>query len=479
MMNRLIAIKIQTLVAAAALLLAPAASDAQVSPVPRTAELETHPFEIPGLGLTVHLPVESTVDVTRIAGGASEVIVQGANPIQDRWSIKIRNSVTTDVSLTPTSIIDEIVRQRQEKWRAGKKGEDANFTLVRVFDRLNNLEIDGHSGSRVYLDVPSDPKIETVGFTVLQTGRGQFLIFEMHALPPDVKTAIETYEVVVATARFRDPSELNAERFAAIETAQAFLSRLNSSDLQAALGDEPTFFRLYRPAPSGVGADETEVAYQRVQMRMGQRGDLDPDKPRSAWRKVDREEGFIVRVDARLMHDGGVYDSRAIFFLSTDRESEVWSIENVAKKGDRVDYSTQTLVRDSNGLTVTMVQPGEPPEEKKWRSLPRGYLSRVELYLLPRLITDQKIPGIYGFYTYDPHLNKLTLRREEFTRESRDRWVQSSTVTVNTSPLETVLDGAGRIVRKNMGGDLIMEPTSREALKRLWAARNQRIEFGR
>ena len=442
---------------------------------------ELHPFEIPGLGMTVRLPEDSTVDIRRIMGGESLVVIQ----LNQRTSIRLRNFVSRDSTISASDVLDEIVRQRQEIWQAQIK-DDPNgrqLTRARFYDRVDNLEISGRKASRVYMDVPADPKIETAGFTILEpAGRRearadgtmpQFIVCELRALPPNINDAIQSYETVLATAEFRDPSEMKAERFAAIEMAQAFLNQVTANDLKTVLDQSPRFYRVYRPAPGGLPSDADEIAYQRIHLRLGHRGDLEPDRPRHLWREGDLEEGLIAQVDGRFLSGATVVDLRAIYFLSFDRKHEVWSIVNVAKQGNRSDHSTQTLVRDENGITVTTTSAGEEPRVRKWRKLPRGYISKVELYLLPRLIAMKNIPGAYGFYAYDPQLDKLTFRTEDFAMHGDAHWTQDTVLTVNTDPVRTMLDAAGGIVSKEMGNGTLMEPSSRERLKRIWDQKNK------
>lgn len=462
------------------------------TPAPAAAQgvsMELHPFEIPSLGMTVRLPEGSVIDIRRIAGSESLVVI--TDPDNPHWSIRFQNYIARDPDMSPPRILDEIIKSRQARWKARDADQpNLELTRLRFFQRNDRLLIGGtRQASRVYTDVPADPKLETVGYTVIRHdaiavdpdqprvgGMPQFVVCEMHAIPEGIDTSniqktMQLYETVLATITFRDPAEMKAERYAAINMGQAFLDSLNIDDLTLELDEDARFFRIYRPAEASDGS--SEVGWKRLEVRKGRRGELEPDRPRKLWREADLEDGFIAREEARVVIEGTTFDTRGIYFLSDDRESEVWSIVNVAERDGRKDSSTLTLVRDEHGITVTTAVRGQMPDEKKYRTLPEGYLSRVELYLLPRLVVNRRIPGLYGFYTYDPILQSLTYREESFSNEG-GVWIQETIPTANTASMKTTIDRQGHIVSKDMGSGAWMEPSSADEIKRIW----KRIEAG-
>lgn len=449
---------------------------------PRIPALRTdEPYAIPNLGLSVYLPEESVVDLSRLEGGRTTVVVTPQGDEQT-FVFQIMQSVSADRSLELAEAVRNIVEQRRT-FHTGKDPRGRTVSTVRVFDPDDNLLIGQHPAQRVYLDVPPDVTVPVTGYTVFHTGPGQFVIFQMDcpvSLFPKVRAL---YELMVASVQFKDPAELGTDRATALLSGQALLQKFNASDYDAALDKGPVYFRLYSPNPSGDSKYDEEIGYQRVQMLSGRAGDLDAARPESRWTEADKQPGYIVRVEARALAAGTVVDSVSHYFLSADRATELWSITMVVRKGSDSEQWIETGIRRENRLTVKTTRSGQEPTDANWSPLPEAYLSRVDSYMLPRLAARAGMTGVFGFYTYDSNLAKMTLRRETFAPTSNaGGGAKGSAFTLTTMPSEnsrptiTELDEHGLILRRANPDGQIMEPIDQPTLKKLWAEKKLPLE---
>jgi hypothetical protein len=203
----------------------------------------------------------------------------------------------------------------------------------------------------------------------------------------------------------------------------------------------------------------------------------------------DREFGFLVQMEARVLVSDVVVDTRAIFFLSSDRSSERWSIVIEEKAKDklgrlRINRTKQTLARDGNQLRVLTTLPGSQPEEKAYEILEDHYLSAVERYLLPRLIAKRGGSGgpagyDLAFYNFDPQRSVVTLRRERFDRTADGGWLCKTTPSEGQPEWTSIYDVEGNLVQRTVpSGTSVttLEPTTRERLQKIWARKNLPIE---
>lgn len=443
------------------------------------ALLTEEPYAIPNLGLSVYLPEDTLVDLSRIEGGRTTVlIVPQGQAGEQAFVFQIMQSISADRNLTLAEAVRNIIEQRRS-FHTGQDARGRTVSTVRVFDPDDNLLIGQHPAHRVYLDVPLDSAVPVTGYTVFNIGPGQFVIFQMDcpvALFPKVR---QLYELMIASVQFRAPEELGADRAAALLAGKSLLARFNAGDYQAAIDDQPVYYRIYRPGDTG---PDEEIGYQRVQTRTGHAADVDPDKPPSRWTAADKAPGFIVRVDARALAAGTMVDSVSLFFLAADRESELWSIRMVVRKGDDAEQWRETGIRTKKKLTVKTARSGREPTNAEWSPIPDSYLSRVETYLLPPLVARAGLPGAFGFYTYDSNLAKMTLRRETFAAptnnadETSPALILTTLPSENSRPITTLLDPAGRLLKRTNPDGQITEPIDQATLRKIWMEKKLPLE---
>ncbi len=464
------------LIASATPALAQAKADAEQSTRETPTPLSDTPLVIQSIGMSLRLPVGARYETTKMTGGEASFSMAAPD---NTWRLRLHNPESRDKTLTPAevakSLINNLRATRRVRDRANQRSE---MSLVEIFGR-QTLEISDQAAERFYAKVPasSGDAIVVSGYTIFQVGPGRFAILEMDTLLQHFETAREEYERVVGAVELRDPSDVAAERLAGVRLADALLKGLTREDIDAALPEKPQFFRVYRPASTGASADAEEIAYQRVAMRRGHRGELDPDKPRRRWTATDKQEGWIARVSGRSIDNERFIDSDAVYFLSLDRQQEAWSVRMVVRRGKEAAGWTETGVRLEDSIKVTIDQPGAAPLQRNWRRPPEAYLPQFLLRLLPRLLVRQGAPAVYNFYAYQSATSELNLRRDVLRPAETDAsglaiaWRLLSRPDENSLDRETLLDAEGAVLRRSLPDGVLMEPTSREAIERLWKSK--------
>lgn len=433
-------------------------------------ELANQPSTIDAIGLTLHLPVSSTAQTTTVGGGRSRTVI---TPDNSGYVLQIFNSVTTDKELTAQAALDAIIQQRQRAARAHNVDDPGVRSAIEAFDRDDELIINGMPASRVYLRHAHLPDFPNSGYTVFRTAPGQFVIFQVDCPAANFEQVRTIFETVIAAASFKDPKLINADRAAAVRAGKAFLAQLNAAVIEAALPDDPVFFRVYAPAASGDPDEAREIGWQRLEIRTGQRGELDPDRPREDWLLAEREQGFIVRIEARMLHQDAVFDSRAICFLSRDRTEEAWSIVMEHSVGGTVQRSSQTLARKGSKLSVTTDLPGEGPTQRSFQLIDDHYLSGVERYLLPRLVAhlNRDEPAAFydlGYYAYDPARQAVSLRRDLFEKTPGGGWKVTTEPVESAAEWTSTHDDDGALVQRILSPIRVMQRTTPSRILALW-----------
>src|SRR5690606_20677331 len=186
----------------------------------------------------------------------------------------------------------------------------------------DQLTIGEQGAGRFYCETPLiRPNIVT-GYTVFRQSAGTFIIFQLDCVSEVFPKAKQTYETIVASATFENSEAARVERATAILSGKAFLASISNEDIEAVLLDEPVYQRLYKPAPTGLPSDAEELGWQRMQIRIGQRGELDPRKPKNQWTSADREFGYLVKTEGQIFNQGMEFEIQAVYFLDRERINE-------------------------------------------------------------------------------------------------------------------------------------------------------------
>nr|AQQ74908.1 hypothetical protein [uncultured bacterium] len=464
------------------------AADPAPAPAPADAmvPLAEHPYDAPALGISIYLPEDSVVTAQAISVGTGRLQVQ---PRGKEWLLQVYNQRSTNKNLTLTEVLDSIIKQRQNA-EAKAQGEFGKIidpktrkpVVSQPFERTESLTVNGVEAARVYmgfrhLQGRAARDLTTTGYTVFRSGPGEFLIAQIDTPDTEFERSRRVYETILATVTFRDMSAIQADRAAAILTGTQLLSSVTADDLESLLdADGPLFFRIYEPSPTQAAQDDTEVAWQRVEVRKGQLGELSLRKKPVDWSPTEREFGFLATVTgAYVSIDGDEIRMEARYFLSFDRERETWFVQNLVHQAAGPDRKTpqdlnveQTVVRQGKRLTVSVVQSSGAPRVTEFDLPEDGYISKVELMLLPRIVAARNLSGIFGFYAYDSRLDQVVLRRDIFDRTELGNWSVRSRDAENARESLAKYDNTGRLLTQALPEGRVVEPIDPQRLLRLW-----------
>lgn len=437
--------------------------------------LHPEPFQFPGLGMSISLPQGAVVNTTT-AGRTESFSVQ---PPDNTWLLSFQEKRSRDLQLTANAVADEVLGGIGSTKQRAALGSDPKKAVseVQVIDRQPNLQLGGVPAARFYIAVPEGDSRIIHAYTVFQAEPGRFVLARMQCLEPELPRARLIYEAVVASAKFEDPIASASDRAAAILAGEGLLGELSVEDYDRALLPAKEWRRLYRPAVSGAPIDAQEIAYQSIEIRRGNRGDLTPERPPERWSATEKQEGYVVRVAARYLDGARIIDSESVFFatlaLSEDPE-EAWTVRLRIREGKNSAAWTETGARYGDRLSVRVQAEGAAPTETTWTLPDRGYLSQVESYMLPRLLAQARTPLVFSFYCYNSTTNKLELRRDvmESAADAAGGWIIHTRLTEGMAERETLLTADGELIKTTTADGVVMEPIEVDRLHTLWKNKN-------
>jgi hypothetical protein len=434
----------------------------------------------PALGVALRLPENSTLQSSELGTDRQSLSLVAADR---RWIIRILDRRSRDVGLTP----DEVAAELMQELRASRQQIDPatgrTGSGVSIDPGEPDMTISDSPAAQFYAGFLSNSNQQIVsGYTIALIEPGRFVVLQLDTTVEHAGVAIDVYERLIASVELRNPADVAAQRSAAIKTGQSFLNTLPASEYLAALPEETVqWFRTVAPnpaSPEGV----REVGYQRVEMRTGKRGELNPQKPSSRWNQNELEDGILVKIEARAVLGPvenparQVVDSQAIYWMKLDesgRGEESWSMRMILREGGEDALYTEVGARLGDQLTVTVNAPGTQPLEKRWR-IPEGYISQAETHIIPRLLARAGAQVDMAFYAYSSSLNEIKLRREQLTRITDDDavangvWRLSTEVSEGAASRVYFLEDKGDVAQGKMPDGAIMSPTNPEDLRAAW-----------
>lgn len=462
----------------------PSPAEKPTGTVPPPIEFAAQPAVIESMGMEIYLPLHSTIQTRFVRGGQSRSIVQPTD-LDTVWVMYIENKVS-EKDLLPSEMLDGIVLLQQEQFVVKDRRTDERLgSAIEVLSRTDNLEVNGLQAARVYLGQPKDPSFPVTGYTMIRKDPREYVVFQFSTPLANLEKTRPVFEAMTASAHFPNRVAHREDRIEAVQAGAEFLAAITPDELESLTDSEPLFMRVFRPSPTGKPGDAEEVGYQKLTFYKGQLGELDPGKARQYWTAPERDYGFIVHQEARVLLDGVVLDTRSMFYLSADREQEMWSILFEQKGPDelgrqQVRKTRQTLARNGSELRVQTVRPGAPPDEKIYEILDENYLSAVERYILPQLVAsryadDRDAVVDLGFYNFDTSRSVVTLRRERFEHSPDGGWVCTTIPSEGQPEWNSAYDKEGNLIQRTAGAS-VFEPTTRERLRRIWAGKDLPID---
>lgn len=459
---------------------APPATPAQAGDSPIALQEQRTSFPI--LGISLRLPEGALLQTSEI--GTNRQSLTLVSPAGE-WTVRILDRRSRDRLTTPAEIAAELQRDLQSTRQAVDPRTGAQAAAVSFEPIEEDLTVGEAPAARFYagfLSTANQPVIS--GYTIAIAEPGRFLVFQLESPAQHASRATDLYERMLDSVQMRNPVDVAAQRASAVRAGAAFLASLPASEYLAALPAEPV--RWTRTvtrdpnAPDGV----REVAYQRVEMRTGKRGELNPTKPSSRWTSGEMEDGVLVKIEARAVAPPGsgleYVDSQSISWMKLDskgRGEESWSVRMVLRERGRDSVYSEVGARLGDQLVVTINAPGAQPVEKSWKIPPEGYISQVETHLLPRLLARSEVLTDLAFYAYSSSLNEIKLRTERLARLAPSdegqhppdaAWTLTSELTEGLAPRVLVLSDDGDTLHGSMPDGSRVAPSTPEEIRAIW-----------
>ncbi|MDX2017452.1 MAG: hypothetical protein SFY95_07425 [Planctomycetota bacterium] len=450
------------------------------SPAPKTPttptgapiEFGATPYVFESIGLRVRLPVDSVYEATSMGDRTSLIIA----PADRAWSISVDTPRTSRPETTEKDAADAALSDARAS--VGTISADGKLldTKAKTISRDENLTYAGRPAERFYVLLP-DPAGKNgavKGYTALKASPERFVVLELRTTEPKLAEARAVYEAVLSKLEFVDATDVATSRAVAVQAGTKLFASLSTDRYESVFKDNSERWeRLFRPARDG--GEEQEIAYRRIRASLGQRGALDPKKRPADYTATERQEGYVVRIDARVLQGGVTIDSESIFFLSKDKADEAWTVRIAARQGQQTSITTQTGARSGTSMNVDTVGSGQANTNATPKIPEEGYLSNVEAFLLPQFLAAAGAPSDYGFYVWQPAAAKVRLRRDamELDPDNARRWKIITRRTEDDAPETTILTREGKLVRTTLPDGSTWEPTTLSELQKIW--RNKKL----
>ncbi|HEX8878113.1 MAG TPA: hypothetical protein VF777_15300 [Phycisphaerales bacterium] len=442
-----------------------------LAPAAGALEFNPKPFRIESMGLTISLPKDANASSTTIGAQAALEIIGPGN----QWYVAARIVESSDLKLSLADVAETNLRAQMGEGvlMVGNVGS-SGATLM---ERTQNLQIGTLPAERFYVLGPQDPdpkKMRLIyGVTFIKLGPGRFAYFETSLGEAQFERARAQIEATVATAQFADKPALEAAQRALFDAGAKFLETVDEAKLRAVVADsKETWWRLYIPSKTGADADAKELGYRRIRISMGKRGEIDPSRDPKEFRGADLDEGYLVKVDFRgILGDNNevLTDSRGTFFLSLDRSQETWALTTRVRDGksdkvsDEIGYrvGSQIKLKKADGRDATLLVPD------------KAYVSRLETFLLHRLLVLSRLTTEFAFYTYSSETELVDIRRESVEQPVDKPGIYriTSRLGEGNQPQVATIKANGDLLFADLGGGVRIEPTSLEQLIRLWKSK--------
>ena len=455
---------------------------------PAAVNFAEDPLVVDSVGLTFRIPAGARVQTSNIAAANNVAILA---PDLSSWVINVQTPTTANPTSTPKDAAERtindllarvLLRDSATKELVGSEG--------RVLERTEKLVVEGSAtpAARFYVSLPALGRTgdaRTIyGYTIFKPQPTQYVVFELICSDNNYQKARRLYELSVASATFQDPEKLASTRQNAVATGAALLSRLTTADFDAACAEPQRWFRLYEPAPSGKPEDAAEHGYRGLRFFKGTRAQIDmritADSPKAAANETN-PAGYLANLSARLLRGTGlrgVYqlvDVEGVYFTTPLRDQEAWSIRMVVKEGgsEKSRVYTETGTRGGRSMTVISDLPGQPNRTLMPSVPPDGYLTQVERFLLPRLMTRIGLEGETAFYCYQTKTQAISLRRDVLAKQpgTADVWSIVTRERESAEPQKYLYKNDGSLIRAELEDGIAMEPSTLEDINAIWKSK--------
>ena len=485
--------------------------------------LGTDPIRVEAIGLSMYAPEGASVSSEMLAGTSITTIAPaGATRTNLPWIISVQSRTTTNTKLDLKTVADQTQAQMlntaaenvisvspddarniaksalsstdgtiqtKDIVASPSDGKSSATLLLREPEAGKTLSIGGTTNpiaiERYYVQFPPSPTAPNAdpvirGVTIAKISPTQFVTFELHTTLPRWTEARRMYETVVASASFDNPEQAATQRASLVKAGTRLFEQVTEDELVSLVENQPdTWERIYRPSPTGKRTDDQEVGYRRVKSVFGPRTLV--DKSAGANRGVlGQDKGLILQMDARFLDGETIVDSQSVFFMSLDRREETWSIAN-AVRDPATKQSTvhrERGARTDKTMSVILESPGQEPKSILPQIAGDGYISRVESFLLPRLLVKKQMATAFGFYSYRSEAQTIQFRRDVLIQPKKDGepWRITSRLGEGQPEQSMLVDKDGRTIRSTLPGGVISEPIELKELLELWKSKGLPVD---
>jgi len=432
-------------------------------------ELSDEPFRMDSVGLSVRVPTGAKVNSSR-AGGKATACIQSPG---DTWMINIQtpHSEAADIK----EAMDKTISLIQGSYGIVDPDQrDVLKTQARILQRTDSLTLPGGPAARLYVSTPKVDKSRLVkGYTIFNPAPQQFVVFEFICHEQDFAKLRGIYETVVGTAVFENADAVVKARVEAVKAGSEFVRTLSEQDLAAQMNGKETWFRLFRPGKTGAKSDDEEIGYRGVKLWRGQRGEINPDKPKSTWGKADQQEGYLAQNRSRVLMTNGAADTVAIYYQSLDRSEEYWTIITSVKDatGHELSWARETGARNKSDMQVVCSNSNRPMTTVRPPLVNEGYITQLETVLLPRLLVQKRVAKDVGFYCWQPspggEPGAIVFRKDSPTLQGKLFALKTTFRDDNAAQVSSYSE-KGELLRTELPQGMAWEPVDLMALKRLW-----------
>lgn len=432
--------------------------------------LQALPFTADAIGLSMHLPYGA--HVTLDSSGSTIVYIATDAPVPKLWRIRLEQvpwaNPQPDSDDSADAFLDLILSRQGE---------------ARVIVR-GPMELDGRAGLQCYVERTFPDGTQAIhGWVLMPSAPGSFVIFTLSVTPeyfPDFKPL---FDRSLATLDLRSEVERSLEHRSRIEHGRQFLQSLTAERLRPLIGLRQ-WFRSYRPPARDGSTGAVELACSVVDVFEAMQGELNGNRDEREFSPEDRELGLMVRVQGRMVIDASrdsYADTLAQYWMAWDQSGEAWSILTTQRQRRATRTEAETGLRPMPSVgqpqpKLTVIRSTDNPRE--WR-VPEVYLSQSLAWLLGRLLPrDQQEPQFFSYYYYNARgaSPTLTLRydRWEPVADGSGNWVLATLLEKNQPPDMTTYDADGALLRRVRNTGDVTEPTTQDALLRLWRSKGLR-----
>lgn len=320
----------------------------------------------------------------------------------------------------------------------------------------HEFKVAGRPGTASYFRVKRGDREWVLGYALFRIDPYTIVQLRLDSSTEGYEANRALFEAVIDSIQFASPAELDRIRAAWIRAGQRWRQGLDRDMLKQAMVAEQWFRVL----------DGTvDVGYMRFRHSLATELGV---------------PGIRVQVDSRIVIGPASFDTVSFFWEADNGQAELWSIRQAKRTLHRgpatgnapappPQISEETGVRANGRINVKRALPGNV-EELEWAVPPEGYLSQVELHLVPSLLPRNEQQD-FGFYAYASTEAELGLRTMQVYPAENGQYVIRERPTVNGPEQVSTYDANGRLIRRQFADGRVIIPATPEEMRAIWDIR--------